>query len=117
MPTISEKVRVVASETPVSLTIEIGSGQIGGYSVMLDSEELTPKSKDETRAEYSLGTGEHVQFRVLIGVIKVQDVNPATDQTTVTVTVTQGNAQRIFRDSEKAKPGGKVNYGLAISFV
>ena len=84
---------------------------------MLDSDELTPTSKDETKAEYLLGTGEHVQFRVLIGIVKVQDVNPQTDQTTVTVTVTQGHAQRIFRDTEMAKPGGKVHYGLAIAFV
>jgi hypothetical protein len=116
MPTISETVRLRGNDE-VELEIVIGSGQIGGFSVLLESRELEPTHVSESRAKYPLGKADDVRFTVLIGTVKVRDVNKTSNQTTITATVRQGATERIFKDREEAQPDGIVTYGLAISFV
>lgn len=116
MPTIAETVRVRGNDD-VILSITIGDGQIGGASILLDSRELVPVLADGMHFRYLLGRGDALRFSILVGTVKVKDVNAASDNTTVTATVIQGQSQRIFRDHAKAPTNGIVNYGLSISFI
>ncbi len=116
MPTISETIRIRGNDK-IALEIKIGNGQIGGYSFLLDSRSLTPKTTTPRKSTYALGEGADLRFRVLIGTVKVKDVQRSTNRTTVTLTVRQGTSVRQFRETEQATEGGVVNYGVALTFI
>lgn len=115
MPTIAEMVTIKENKK-VTLEMKIGSGQIGGYAILLGGQMLEPESETPSRAVYDLGLGNDLRWKVLIGTVKVKDVQAATNQTTVTITVKHGGSAVSFRDKEEANEGGIVHYGVSLAF-
>lgn len=115
MATITETF-TIKGDAEVTLRINIGEGQIGGYHVVFKSKNQDPVSQDAGHAFYRLGQGQQLRYEDLVGTVLVKDVSPKTDRTSITVTVAQGDKQSVFTQSAIATTGGTVAYGIAIFF-
>jgi hypothetical protein len=119
MPTITGTYKVV-DDRDVSLDIIVGDGQKGGSSVSLIKAGSANPSKDIASganiAKRNLGSGKQLRGAVLVVSTLVQDIRPETDWTSVTVGLSNGEADHSWPAAEKAKPGGTVSYIFVITF-
>ena len=115
MATISESFSIKGTDE-VRVRLDVGNGQIAGFSAVMESKQLTPSSQNESHAEYLLGPGDKVRFCDFIATVLVKDVNQQSNATVVTATVSQGMKRMTLEQDEEAPEGGTVSYAVAIFF-
>ncbi len=106
----------VLPNTPVSLSVVIGDGNVGGTSLIWDGTTIV-QSSDEVSNQPIGNPGENVQGKLLICTTNVQDINPATNKTSVTYTLTGGAQPQDFPlQMEVSEAGDLAIYSVTFGF-
>jgi len=88
-----EETYKVRAKNEVSITVTIGSGQFGSIRVKLDGAKV---AAGQERLHVALGKGADVAGKTIEVLSVVNDVNPMTNRTEVTYTLSGGKAPRTF---------------------
>lgn len=101
--------------TPVTLSIIIGDGQVGGSEVMWKDRSLASgKVVDVPVGE----NGDDLRDTELECTTTVRDVNPATNNTSVTYRLAGGEpSPREFLKHATTQPGGRAVYTMSFLFI
>ncbi len=106
----------VVPGTPVSLTVVIGNANVGGTSVLWNGQIITQNSESVENLAID-AQGNNLQGLILHCTTNVQDINPATNNTSVTYTLSGGVAQQDFTYQLQASTnGGFVLYNITFVF-
>ena len=97
---------------PVVLAVVIGEAQDGGTSLRLSGAPVVFEKQLEP-----LLLGVISPPAVLDCVTLVQDINPATNLTTVTYVLTGGVEDKAYRFTLEASEKGRVRYEISFLFV
>ena len=109
------KVYQVIPGSPVYLTVVIGDGNVGGTSLLWNGETIE-QDGDQMTNQCIGGPGENLQGKILHCTTNVQDINPATNKTSVTYTLSGGTQQQDFLFQLNASTGGFVLYNITFVF-
>lgn len=114
-----EKVNIAFDYTvaagPITISIAIGDGQIGGSALWLDGTAIGPQG---AIANVKIGNGPALVGKKLSAKTLVAPVNADTNFTSVTYTLAGGAAHPPFTFShELQSPGDGVQYAVTINFV
>jgi hypothetical protein len=94
---------------PVTLSVTIGDGQVGGTSVSLSG--VLVESGGEIRNLRIGAEGQDLRNASIECTTTVKDVNPATNHTTVTYAISGGTEDREFTyDVTVSQAGGRAVY-------
>ena len=104
--------KLVTLETPVQLeedgdvtiTVEIGEGQIGGGNIKLEGAEVSKTPAED----HSLGSGCNLKGKTLLTKAIVSDENPHTNKTSVTYLFKQGQKEQKFVSKAEVENDGDV---------
>ena len=100
---------------PVTLSIVIGDGQLGGSALSLDGTPIGPKG---TITKQIIGDGPSLVAKKLSAKTLVAPVNPDTSFTSVTYALAGGAVHPPFTFSHQVQtPGDGVLYTTTINFV
>lgn len=101
-------------DSPVALDVVIGDAQAGSVTVYLEQQFV---AQGPVINKLPLGNGGSLGGKRLVISTVVLDVQSQTDMTCVVTRIFCGTASKIWRDEEKARPGGVVTYVTVIDFV
>ena len=105
----------VNDESQVRLSMEVGDGQAGGTSLMLDNEILGPNGAINN---VLIGTGKDLRFKILRCTTRVHDINVQTNRTSVTHKFSGGKTAKDFPYTvEVSEEGGFAMYSISFIFV
>lgn len=105
----------VNSDEVVTLTTIVGSGQFGTIRVLLDGNTI---AGGQNQLHQNFGPGRTVRAKTLQVLSVVQDVNPMTNRTEVTHTLTSGTTSQSFHQEFIAtRDFGVVFYVATFHFV
>jgi hypothetical protein len=101
----------VKPKTPITLTVDIGEGQVGGTAVTWKNNIVGPGG---AVTDLVIGrTNDDLRGTSLDCTTTVKDVNPNTNSTSVTYTLKGGTQQRSFTYSAEVNvPEGRVIYSV-----
>ena len=99
-----------SGRAPLQLSVTIGDGQVGGTNVDLDDVNV---GSGEINGLPIGKSGDNLALKRLNCVTTVKDVNPATNRTSVTYTLSGGaKSQEFPYAAEVSKPGGYATYSI-----
>jgi len=105
----------VQQNSPVQLAIEIGDEQVGGTSILWQGQirEIPGNGGDRFGSK-----GEDLRHQILHCVTTVRDINKQTNRTSVTYTLSGGQAtQRFPYTVEVPKEGEYAQYTIDFIFI
>lgn len=114
MPSVFKKYEVV-NDKVVYLEVLVGEGQLGHINVYLDGVLII--TAKNCIGPTPLSEGSELKGKTLVTSVDVIDVQPATDRTSVTETLTGGVGKQSTRKNKDASGGKKVNYFYETLFV
>jgi len=107
----------VLPDQPVTAFVEVGEGQIGGMSFSWEKQNPTP-SDDGGVVVPIPGGPSALRGTLLKAVVVVKDIDPATNNTSVRVTLAGGEAAPPFDFEQAADQDlGLVTYHLTFAFL
>lgn len=110
------KLYKVKPGSPVSLTVIIGEGNVGGTTVVWNDKSIVQNSDQIT--DMAIGAqGDNLQGKLLFCTTNVQDINPASNKTSVTYILSGGEEQQEFPfQIDVAGNGGFAIYSITFGF-
>ena len=113
--TDTQTYRIKSSDAEVRLSVEVGDGQVGGTSLLLDRTIL---GSGGAVNNVLIGTCKELRFKTLRCTTRVHDVNVLTNKTSVTYEFTGGVEDKEFPyQVEVNEEGGYATYSIAFIFV
>lgn len=107
----------VGTNAPVFLTVTIGDSQVGGTTVIFDGQSLGPDDGEINNLPIGKA-GDNIQFKLLVCTTNVKDINPASNKTSVTYTLTGGEEPQDFPfEIDASQNGGYAMYAVTFAFV
>lgn len=121
---MSDKVQLTATrlykigaKAPIFLTVTIGDNQVGGTTVVFDGNSIGPVNGEITNLQIG-NAGDNLQYKLLICTTDIKDINPATNKTSVTYTLSGGEQSEDFPFTiDVDQQGGFAMYSITFAFV
>lgn len=112
--TVRMSVTFAASDGPVHATVLVGEGQRGRWDMSLGAEPVADGREPE---RVGLGAADDLAGRSLAVDALVTDTNPATNRTSLRLTLEGGAEVRTWTlEHTVDRPGGSVFYALRVLF-
>lgn len=109
------QIYAVGSGEAVSLTVTIGDGQVGGSSVIWQGKTV---AQGEVKGLQVGDPGVPLTGDLLLCTTTVQDINTASNHTSVTYALSGGSADQSFTYSiDVSEPGGSAIYAITFVFI
>lgn len=99
----------------VTLTVTIGDDQVGGSSVVWEGKTV---AQGEVKGLHVGGAEGGLTGQLLVCTTSVQDINTATNHTSVTYELGGGSADQSFTYTiDVSEPGGTAIYAITFVFI
>lgn len=106
----------VEDDSEITADVLIGNKQPGGSTISLGTTPLL--TGDETMENVEIGAGSAIRGKKMVVVSEVEDKNPATDMTSVTVTVKGGQVpKQVIQQQSAANKNDILTYVTVITFT
>jgi hypothetical protein len=106
----------VEDDSQITADVLIGNKQPGGSTISLGTTSLPPGGT--SMRDVPIGVGSAIRGKKMVVVSEVEDKNPATDMTSVTVIVKGGEAPKeVTQEQPAAKKNDIVTYVTVIAFT